>query len=178
MTLTLTPQPHLSDDSDAPISHFSNCHTGILAQLARLGDLPVLLGPAAQARKIAQESLTFFDDALFNHHTEEEKDLFPAVYKSAQAGAERLKDANGDKAHPTQKPEALLARILMSSTKPGDVILGDIDGVVVVPRDLAYEVLVRAEEIRANEQVGTRLVDRKFQAWRTVGLGEHIPRPG
>ena len=35
--------------------------------------------------------------------------------------------------------------------KPGDVILGDIDGVVVVPRDIAYEVLVRAEEIRANE---------------------------
>ena len=36
--------------------------------------------------------------------------------------------------------------------KPGDVVLGDIDGVVVVPRDLAYEVLVRAEEIRANEK--------------------------
>lgn len=36
--------------------------------------------------------------------------------------------------------------------KPGDVILGDIDGVVVVPRDLACEVLRRAEEIRANEK--------------------------
>jgi 4-hydroxy-4-methyl-2-oxoglutarate aldolase len=36
--------------------------------------------------------------------------------------------------------------------KPGDVILGDIDGIVVVPRDIAYEVLVRAEEIRANEK--------------------------
>lgn len=36
--------------------------------------------------------------------------------------------------------------------KPGDVVLGDIDGVVVVPRDLAYDVLVRAEEIRANEK--------------------------
>lgn len=36
--------------------------------------------------------------------------------------------------------------------KPGDVVLGDIDGVVVVPRDLAHEVLVRAEEIRANEK--------------------------
>ena len=35
--------------------------------------------------------------------------------------------------------------------KPGDVILGDIDGVEVVPRDIACEVLVRAEEIRANE---------------------------
>lgn len=35
--------------------------------------------------------------------------------------------------------------------KPGDVVLGDIDGVLVVPRDIAYEVLVRAEEIKANE---------------------------
>jgi len=38
------------------------------------------------------------------------------------------------------------------TVKPGDVILGDIDGVLVVPRDIAYEVLVRAEEIKANEQ--------------------------
>ena len=38
-------------------------------------------------------------------------------------GAERLKDENGDKAHPTQKPEALLARILMSASNAGDVVL-------------------------------------------------------
>jgi 4-hydroxy-4-methyl-2-oxoglutarate aldolase len=36
--------------------------------------------------------------------------------------------------------------------RPGDVVLGDIDGVVVVPRDLAWDVLRRAEEIRANEK--------------------------
>src|SRR5690242_10756541 len=38
-------------------------------------------------------------------------------------GEERLKDGNGDKAHPTQKPEALLHRVIMASSKPGDVIL-------------------------------------------------------
>ena len=38
-------------------------------------------------------------------------------------GHERLKDANGDKAHPTQKPEALLHRILIGTTNPGDVVL-------------------------------------------------------
>jgi regulator of RNase E activity RraA len=37
--------------------------------------------------------------------------------------------------------------------KPGDVILGDIDGVLVVPRDIAYQVLLRAEEILNNEKV-------------------------
>ena len=36
--------------------------------------------------------------------------------------------------------------------KPGDVVMGDIDGVLVVPRDIAYEVLIRAEEIRENEK--------------------------
>jgi len=77
-------------DTEAPISHFSNCHLGIFAQLSRMGDLPALLGPAAQARKIAEESLAFFSQALYSHHSEEEKDLFPAVRQSAQAGAERL----------------------------------------------------------------------------------------
>ena len=37
-------------------------------------------------------------------------------------GPERIK-RNGVKAHPTQKPEALLYRILLASTKPGDVVL-------------------------------------------------------
>ena len=38
-------------------------------------------------------------------------------------GAERLRTAAGDKAHPTQKPEALLHRVLVASTRPGDVVL-------------------------------------------------------
>ncbi|PZQ60193.1 MAG: modification methylase [Phenylobacterium zucineum] len=38
-------------------------------------------------------------------------------------GDERLKDDAGAKAHPTQKPESLLARVILASTKPGDVIL-------------------------------------------------------
>lgn len=35
---------------------------------------------------------------------------------------------------------------------PGDVIFGDIDGVIVVPRKVAYDVLVRAEYIKENEK--------------------------
>ena len=38
-------------------------------------------------------------------------------------GAERLRDADGHKQHPAQKPEALLYRILLASTRPGDVVL-------------------------------------------------------
>jgi modification methylase len=39
------------------------------------------------------------------------------------AGGERVKGEDGSKAHPTQKPEALLYRILLACTKPGDVVL-------------------------------------------------------
>lgn len=38
-------------------------------------------------------------------------------------GKERLKDAEGNKLHPTQKPEALLYRVLMASSKVNDVVL-------------------------------------------------------
>lgn len=36
--------------------------------------------------------------------------------------------------------------------RPGDVILGDIDGVIVIPAEIAEEVLVKAEYIRDNEK--------------------------
>ncbi|ADZ71794.1 site-specific DNA-methyltransferase [Polymorphum gilvum] len=38
-------------------------------------------------------------------------------------GAERLKDGGGQKVHPTQKPEALLYRVLTASSKPDDIVL-------------------------------------------------------
>jgi len=44
--------------------------------------------------------------------------LFPIC-----TGHERLKDADGRKVHPTQKPEALLHRVLMATSRPGDVVL-------------------------------------------------------
>jgi modification methylase len=39
------------------------------------------------------------------------------------SGQERVKGEDGVKAHPTQKPESLLYRILLACTKPGDVVL-------------------------------------------------------
>jgi len=44
-------------------------------------------------------------------------------------GEERIKGADGLKAHPTQKPEALLYRVILSSSRPGDVILDPFFGV-------------------------------------------------
>ncbi len=44
------------------------------------------------------------------------------------SGGERLKDAEGNKAHPTQKPEALLHRVIMASSNAGDVVLDPFSG--------------------------------------------------
>ena len=38
-------------------------------------------------------------------------------------GSERLKDEEGKKSHSTQKPEKLLYKIILASSKPGDVVL-------------------------------------------------------
>ncbi|MEO1200479.1 MAG: site-specific DNA-methyltransferase [Pseudomonadota bacterium] len=38
-------------------------------------------------------------------------------------GGERLKDDDGNKAHPTQKPEALLARVLLTASQRDDLVL-------------------------------------------------------
>ncbi|MEN3793879.1 site-specific DNA-methyltransferase [Fulvimarina sp. MAC3] len=73
------------------------------------------------SRDAKAKSYTFNYDALkaSNDDVQMRSDwLFPIC-----SGGERLKDEDGVKAHPTQKPEALLARIIMASTKPGDVIL-------------------------------------------------------
>lgn len=43
-------------------------------------------------------------------------------------------------------------RIGETLIRPGDVMFGDIDGVIVVPREIAEEVLVKAEAIRDNEK--------------------------
>ena len=52
-----------------------------------------------------------------------------------------------------------------TTIRPGDVVLGDVDGVLVVPRDIACEVLLRAEEIKANE--------RKIFGWVAEGQSIH-----
>jgi len=72
-------------------------------------------------------------------------------------GPERLRDADGKKAHPTQKPEALLHRVLLASTRPGELVLDPFCGTgttgavarrlgrrfVGIERDAGYAALAR-----------------------------------
>jgi hypothetical protein len=66
-----------------PIAGFSRCHESILGHLETLAGLPALLEPAARARRIAEETQRFFRAAVYEHHQEEERELFPAVLASA-----------------------------------------------------------------------------------------------
>jgi modification methylase len=43
-------------------------------------------------------------------------------------GEERLRGGDGKKLHPTQKPEALLARVILSSSRPNDLVLDPFSG--------------------------------------------------
>ena len=73
------------------------------------------------ARDREQKKYTFNYEAMkaLNDELQMRSDwLFPLC-----TGAERLKGADGRKAHPTQKPEALLYRVILASTKPGDLVL-------------------------------------------------------
>ncbi len=76
-------------DTDEPLSNFSQCHAGILRNLGEFGELPALLAPAQRARRVAEHFLAFFRPVAFEHHQEEERELFPAVLASSTPGAER-----------------------------------------------------------------------------------------
>ncbi len=71
--------------------------------------------------KDAKGRPTFNYEAMkaFNDDLQMRSDWFIPIC----SGGERLKDEAGDKTHPTQKPEALLTRVMMASTRPGDVVL-------------------------------------------------------
>ncbi len=57
---------------------------------------------------------------------------------------------------------------------PGDIIMGDIDGVIVVPRALAVEVLEKAEYIRDNEKEIKKMVLSGLRATEIVEKGGYF----
>ena len=63
---------------------------------------------------------------VFNHHAmkslNEDLQMRSDWELPVCGGKERLR-VHGDKAHPTQKPEALLYRVILSSSNPGDTVL-------------------------------------------------------
>ena len=73
------------------------------------------------ARDSSTKSYTFNYEALKAGN--EDCQVRSDWYLPICTGGERLKDAAGRKVHPTQKPEALLTRIMLAASNAGDIIL-------------------------------------------------------
>ncbi len=106
-------------------------------------------------------------------------------------GSERLKDAKGDKAHPTQKPEALLHRVLVAATEPGDVVLDPFFGTgttgavarmlgrdfIGIEREAAYREIAEARLKRVRPFDTSALeVSRSKRAEPRVPFGQLVER--
>jgi modification methylase len=105
-------------------------------------------------------------------------------------GPERLRGGDGKKAHPTQKPEALLHRILLASTRPGEIVLDPFFGTgttgavakrlgrrfIGIERDPAYVALARARIASVRPAAGDALqLESKREAPR-VPFGSLVER--
>lgn len=57
---------------------------------------------------------------------------------------------------------------------PGDIVFADIDGAIIVPRDIAYDVLLRAEEIAASESELKKWVEEGLSTTEIVERGGYF----
>jgi len=106
-------------------------------------------------------------------------------------GHERIKDADGNKAHPTQKPESLLHRILVATTNRGDVVLDPFFGTgttgavakmlgrdyIGIEREEAYRMVAaeRMERVRRFDATGLEMTGSK-RAEPRVPFGQVVER--
>lgn len=73
---------------DTSLAGFSECHHDFVAQLHSALYLPELVEAAIKARAMANDLLKMFGEGVTTHHAEEEDELFPAVLRAAEPGAE------------------------------------------------------------------------------------------
>ena len=97
-------------------------------------------------------------------------------------GAERLKDDMGRKTHPTQKPEALLARVLVAASNAGDLVLDPFLGsgttgavarrlrrsFIGIERDPAYAAAARRRIAAVEPLAQEAVASRAYQAQRAA----------
>lgn len=161
--------------NNEPIQDFSNCHSGILKKLDMLGELPALLDAASRARQIAATALEFFREAIFEHHLDEERELFPAVLASAEQGAEyervqaiakRLTDEHRELEASWKRLEPELRRVAKGQDSRLDV--ADVERLVV--RYKAHARYEEAEFLPLSETI----LGRNSRHMAALGLSLHM----
>jgi hemerythrin-like domain-containing protein len=166
------PQP---PGADAPIAAFSKCHEGILSRLDALAGLPSLLEAAERARTVAAQTVAFFRDVVYEHHQEEERELFPAVLASAQAGAERqrVQDIVDRLTREHREVEAAFVRLepaLKNAAKGHGSRLDAHDVSALVAR---YEAHARFEE-QEFLPLSQQILGRNSDHMAALGLSMHL----
>lgn len=158
-----------------PIQDFSECHVGILQKLDLLGELPGLLAPAARAREVAEKAVEFFREAIFEHHLDEERELFPAVLASARKGDEhdqvaalvkRLTDEHRELEATWKRLEPGLKKV--AKGQAGDVDVAEIERLVTQYR--AHARFEEAEFLPLSQQI----LGRDSHHLAALGLSLHM----
>jgi hemerythrin-like domain-containing protein len=91
MNAPAEPSSQHAEFADESLASFSRSHVHIVDQMNRLRVLPMQLaerGLDDGVRAVASGVYRFFNDAVLEHHDEEERDLFPALTHSAAPGDE------------------------------------------------------------------------------------------
>jgi modification methylase len=105
-------------------------------------------------------------------------------------GPERLRDSGGKKAHPTQKPEALLHRVLLASTRPGDIVLDPFFGTgttgavakrlgrrfIGIERDPSYATLARRRIAEVTPAVSEAVILESRREAPRIPFGSLVER--
>jgi len=141
--------PTAASPGDAPpLEQLAECHQGIVTQLDTLGELPALLASVARARQIAEATVQVFQDAVFSHHVDEEKDLFPAVLAHAASGQEHdeMQHLVAQLTAEHRSIEKAWAHLQPALARLASGLAADVDGAAITDLVRRYSAHARFEE--------------------------------
>ncbi|SEN84378.1 Regulator of RNase E activity RraA [bacterium A37T11] len=144
-TVKSAPNAMISGEMDFRVKMLDEMHEDAFVLWDTSSDLQATLwgGVMTATAKGKKAKAACIDGGIRDTHQILEAD-FPVFYKY------RISNGSLGRCLITQFQVTIV--IGQVTIKPGDVVMGDIDGVLVVPRGLAYDILLRAEEIINNEK--------------------------
>jgi hypothetical protein len=159
----------------APLDGFSDSHRGILCALRAFAALPELTAAADRSRQVASATLQLFEGVVLPHHADEEGELFPAVLRSATAGAERsrVQDLVDRLVAEHRSVEALWKTLRPAVRRAAAGIASQLDAQAVAALTMAYNRHAAFEELEflplAHEILG-----RDGNHMAALGLSLHL----
>lgn len=160
---------------DRPLDNFSECHQGIISHLDAFSELPALAGNPAQAGALAKDTKAFFQEAVIDHHHEEEKDLFPAVLGASTLGAEydKVKGLVDRLTNEHREIEAIWRALEPAVSQLAKEKPADIDAAAVADLVQKYHAHARFEEAEFLP-LSALILGRRDGKMASLGLALHM----